>query len=229
MRRSVLALVLVLFGCAHMMEFPRELETDDWRAQYATCSSAGEAYYAFIPLAARDQQELSQRFVPSDPSHCLLYVVRMWNVHGRANVFLYRSEMAPVKPESFGFLFESKLLEPVWLDRHLKDTPREFRKAEIVSPNVFAMWELEPGTYVLDASTEGSLKFDRATIQCTAGRTLYWGVKEGAISVLAHLKELDAEEGQARARHRLVSAGIQPRDEQPIWRGIQEEKCPADR
>ena len=231
MRRIVLlALTLFLSGCASTVEFPGWLESDDWRARYATCASAGEAYVYAIPLAARDQQEISQRFVPADPDHCLLYVVReqtAWMAPKGAHVFLYRAESAPAMPESFGGRFEtSKLVEPVWLERHVKDTPRELRKAAIVVPEVFAMWELEPGAYVVDASLSAAQPFARATIECTAGSTLYWGVKTKGMTVIPRLRELDAREGQARARHRLVSAGIQPIDERDGGRPIIERKCP---
>ena len=87
------------------------------------------------------------------------------------------------------------------------------------------MWELAPGSYVLDASLDWLQPFARAVVTCTAGHATFWAVAaKFIITNKATLQELDEAAGKALVRYRLRSAGVQD-----IWPGkVYERECPMD-
>jgi hypothetical protein len=120
------------------------------------------------------------------------------------------------------------MMDPGWYNRLIKETPRELRKAEIFTPDVYAMWELAPGSYILDASLSFGQPYARAVVTCTAGRATFWAVRAKYwITALATLNEIEEADGKALVRHRLRSAGMQPGGPlSPGWVGDRE--CPTE-
>lgn len=196
------------------------------------CPASGQAYFRGIPLASHNEHVQAERFAPIDPSNCVLYVVRSdmaGSKSAHAKIFLYQLETAPpALPSDYWPWFGlNSLLDPRWSERHMKETPRELRKAEIFTPYVYAIWELAPGPYVLDASLSISQPFARAVITCVAGRATFWAVTAKGITDKASLNELDEREGKAHAYHRLRSAGMQSGG--PLSEGwIERRECPAE-
>jgi hypothetical protein len=119
-------------------------------------------------------------------------------------------------------------MHPRWSERHMNETPLEFRKAEIFTPYVYAMWELAPGSYVLDVSLSIGQPFARTLITCAAAHATFWDVTpKGVITDKSSLNVLDETEGRARVLHRLRSAGMQPGG--PLSKGwVGDRKCPAE-
>lgn len=188
----------------------------DWRASYRGCSGSGEAYFRGIPLASRSEHARAELFTPIEASNCLIYVVRSDRSGSKsapAKLFLYDPKTEPpvLPPDYWPWFGSNALTHPVWSERHWQETSRELRRAEIFSLDVYAAWELAPGSYVLDASLDIFQPFARAVVACAAGRTHFWAVAGTAwFSSKAKLYELDETEGKALVRHRLRSAGIQP-------------------
>ena len=209
------------------------LESSDWRNSYRNCPVSGQAYFRGIPLASRSEHAQAERFEPIDPANCIIYVVRSDRTGSKsahAKVFLYHPGKAPPPlPSDYWPLFGlNSLLSPQWSARHIQETPQELRKAEIFTPDVYAMWELAPGSYVLDASLDIGQPFARAVISCTAGSATFWAVAaESFFSGKATLNNINEAAGKARVPHRLRSAGMQPGGLlSPGWVGQRE--CPTD-
>jgi hypothetical protein len=236
-RITTLLTMIFLASCVTHVESP------DWRHSYRNCSVSGQAYFRGIPLASGNEHAQAELFEPVDPSNCMIYIVRSdrpGSKSAHAKVFLYHpGTEPPALPSDYWPWFGlNSLLHPRWSERHMQETSRELRKAEIYSqvkpiysdigePDVYAAWELAPGSYVLDASLSIVQPFARAVITCTAGRATFWAVTAKGITALARLNELDETEGKAHVRHRLRSAGMQsggPRSEG--WVGQRE--CPAE-
>lgn len=201
--------ILSLAGCAIQTNSP------PWQDSYRNCPESAQAYFRGIPLASRAGHEQSELFKPVDPSNCMIYVVRSdrpGSKSAHAKVFLYQPENEPpALPADFwpGWGLNT-LLHPRWSERHLKETPQEFRKAEIFSPDVYVGWELAPGSYVLDASLHIFQPFAREVVSCDAGRTTFWAVTATSfLSSRAALNEISESEGKALVQQRLCSVGIQ--------------------
>jgi hypothetical protein len=216
------------------MSFLASCASPDWRDSYSVCPDSGQAYFSGIPLASRDEHAQAESFTPLDPSNCMIYVVRSdrtGSKSAQAKVFLYQRGMGPpaLPPDDGNWLDTDPLLDPQWSERHLKETPQELHKAEIFGPDVYAMWELAPGSYILDASLSMSHPFARAVIACTAGRPYFWAVSATSfLSSKAKLNELDESEGKALVLHRLRSAGVQPGG--PNSKGwVGQEECSTER
>ena len=146
-----------------------------------------------------------------------------------AKIFLYSPGMEPpIPPLNCWPLFGMNcLLSPQWAERHMQETPQELRKAEIFSQDVYAAWELSPGTYIIDASISMFQPFARAVVNCTSGRAVFWAVsRPHFFSDKATLSELDDVNGKALVRDRLRSAGMQIGGPgSPTW--ISSQGCPA--
>lgn len=226
-RIATTVMMFLLVGCATHLESP------GWRYSYRNCPVSGQAYFRGIPLASRNEHAQAELFEPIDPANCIIYVVRLDKTgpkSAHAKVFLYHPETTPPPlPSDYWPLFgQNSLFGPCWSTRHTQETPQELRKAEIFTPDVYAMWELASGSYVLDASLNIVQPFARAVVTCTAGRATFWAVaSKFNITDKATLNTLDEAEGKALVRHRLRSAGIQPGGPlSPSWVGQRE--CPRD-
>lgn len=221
-RIAVLSAAIVISGCATHLLPP------DWMGSYRNCPVSGQAYYRGIPLASGDEHAQAERFAPTDPSRCMLYVVRSdtpGSKSAHAKVFVYHpGAEPPALPADRTWFGLDPLADPRWSERHVQETSRELRKAEIFGPDVYASWELPAGSYVLDASLEIYQPFARAVVSCAAGRAAFWEVTATSfLSARATLRELDAAEGRALVRDRLRSAGMQPGGPlSPGWIGRQE-------
>jgi hypothetical protein len=222
MLRPVVLAALTLTACANTQEAP------DYR-----CAHAGQAYLRGIPLASRHEHEQAERFAPADPANCALYLIRLAGPmtgpkSSHATFFLYRAAQVPALPTDTGpWWGPSWLADPVWLDRHFRETGRELRKAEVFAPEVYAMWELPAGSYVLDASLFAFQPFAREAIACGAGRSLYWALEAKGMRNRATLFELDPEAGRTWVRGHLRSAGMQPGGPgSPGW--IAWQACPKE-
>jgi hypothetical protein len=190
----------------------------DWRQAYRNCPESGQAYFAGIPIASHTQHEEAERFIPTDASNCAIYVFANWSYGSKsahASLFLYRKGTEPptLAPDYWPLFGMNTLLHPRWSDRWLLETGSEFpefRKAEIYSKEVYAMWELAPGDYVLDASTKIWARFKRTSVTCRAGQTIYLGFTKHSWTQALDLNVLDEAQGRKLVRFSLRSAGKQP-------------------
>ena len=209
-RIAAMLMMAFLASCA------THLESSDWRYAYRNCPVSGQAYFRGIPLASGNEHVQAELFEPIDPANCIVYIVRSDKAgpkSAHAKVFLYHPENAPPPlPSDYWPLFGlNSLFSPCWSSRHTMETPHELRKAEIFTPDVYAMWELAPGSYILDASLNIAQPFARAFVTCTAGRATFWAVAaKYIITDKTTLNSLDEAEGKALVRQRLRSGGMQP-------------------
>jgi hypothetical protein len=225
----LLITVALVSGCATHIEGP------DWRQKYRNCTESGQAYFSGIPIASRTQHEEAERFAPTNAANCSIYVFANWS-HGsksaHASIFLYRRGTEPptLLPDYWPLFGTNTLMHPRWSDRWLLETSSEFPefgKAEIYSREVYAMWELAPGDYVLDASTFIAAPFKRTSVTCIAGHTTYLGLTKHFWLEKLELNVLDVLQGRELVRFRLRSAGKQPGGYlSPGWIG--ESVCPKE-
>lgn len=229
---SILLVAILSAGCA------TQADSIDWRHPYRNCPESLQSYFRGIPIASSREHSLAEHFAPLDAANCAIYVFADWSSgpkSAHASIFLYRTGAEPpVLPPDYWPPFDlNTLAHPRWSDRFLLETSKEFpefRKAEIFARDVYAMWELPPGTYVLDASNFIFSPFARTIVSCTAGQTKYWAftINPYLGGGRADLSELDEQEGMALARFRLRSAGKQPGGpSSPGWKG--DRKCPGNR
>lgn len=210
-----IVLVTILFaGCA------TQATTPDWRQAYRNCSDSKQSYFRGIPIASSREHAVAENFAPHDTANCAIYVIANWSSgpkSAHASIFLYRAGTEPpVLPPDYWPLFGlNTLAHPRWSDRFLLETSQEFpefRKAEIFARDVYAMWELPPGYYILDASNFIFSPFTRVVVSCVAGHTNYWAftINPFLSGRKGELSELEELEGMALVRFRLRSAGKQP-------------------
>lgn len=215
---------LFLTSCATMVG------SHDWLDSYRNCPVSNQAYFRGIPLASHNEHAQAERFAPLDPVNCLVYIVRSdWagSKSSHAKVFLYKlgNEPPDLPPDYWPWFGLNSLMHPRWSERHMNETPLEFHKAEIFTPYVYAMWEIAPGSYVLDVSLSIEKPFARAIITCAASQVIFFDVTQKfLITDKAILNVLDENEGRSRVIHRLRSAGMQPGG--PLSQGrIADRKC----
>jgi len=183
----------------------------NWQQSFRNCPISGQAYYSGIPLASREEHQQAELFTPADSSNCMLYVVRSdysGSKISHAYIFLYKQGTEPPELPADN---EPWFGDPQWSARFLLETSREQHKAEIISREVYAAWELSPGTYVMDASIIMWEPFARVTLQCDAGHTFFWKVAPNNIfQVKVKLHEISPDDGKALIRGQLRSIGMQP-------------------
>jgi hypothetical protein len=199
------------------------------------CPESAQSYFRGIPIASLSEHEQAERFAPINEANCAIYVFANWSSGPKAahaSIFLYRkgTEPPPLPPDYWPFLGMNTLYHPRWSDRWLLETSLEFpefRKAEIFARDIYAMWELAPGTYVLDASVAIGAPFVRTTVTCRAGHTTYYGLTKHFFQEET-LNQLDEAQGRELTQFRLRSAGKQPGGpNSPGW--VNYRICPAEK
>ena len=232
--KILIALVMpFLVGCSTWNQSPDWKESPKWMDSYRTCPDSGQAYYRGIPLASHNEHVQAELFTAINPANGMIYVVRSDTAGSKsahAKAFLYHPEAAPpaLPADYWPWLGLNSLSYPCWSERHMQETSQELRKAEIFSPDVYAAWELAPGSYVLDASLHIVQPFARTVITCAAGRTTFWAVAATSfLSSKATLHELNEADGKALVLHRLRSAGMQSGG--PLSKGwVGQRECPME-
>lgn len=212
----------IIAGCA------TDIEAPGWRQAYRNCTDSDQAFFRGIPIASRAKHEEAERFAPTDAANCAIYVFADWSYGSKsahASIFLYqRGTEPPISPTDFSL----SLMHPRWSDRWSLETSSEYpelHKAEIYSREVYAMWELSPGEYVLDASTSAWAPFKRTSVSCIGGNTIYLGLIKHFWLEKLELHVLDELKGRKLTHHHLRSAGKQPGGPlSPGW--IRNSACP---
>jgi hypothetical protein len=199
------------------------------------CDKSGEAYYGAIPIASRSEHEQSQRFTPTNPGNCLVYVVRekdWWTGASvnRATVMLTPAEHKPP-------------LLPSELYTHYRD------QVLVVDREVYAMWELPPGAYLLTAvfnrsfggerdyakalkflelSIFGTFKWTipQVELNCRPGGLLFFAVGDRGYTNNIMLKELSEEDVRTYVHKGVRSVGLPDFNEKiKVWY----KDCPVDK
>jgi hypothetical protein len=181
-------------------------------ARLSECPHAGTARYNSIPIASRDEHEQARRFLPSRPEYCAVYVVResdLWTDRRarRVDVVLTLTgspiPRLPANPAMLPSVFGNQVLE--------------------IHDNVYAMWEMAPGDYLLHAISiagYGGIYLDQAqrnagpgmgvsrVLTCASGSVLFFAVGDVGFRHTLVLKDLDPDSGMEYVRNGLRSRGI---------------------
>jgi hypothetical protein len=162
------------------------------------CEHSGMAHYDSIPLASRSEHEQAQRFTPLNQGNCLLYVVRKDDWYTGASVLKANVELTPAEPS------------------------RVVITTTTFVGNVYAMWELPPGTYSLKSTFTYTLRyseFAQIELDCRPGVVRFIAVVDRGFNHRIVLEDLTEEEGRTFVQNGIRSIGI-------LDRGVFYKDCP---
>jgi hypothetical protein len=181
-------------------------------ARVSECTETGTARFESIPIASRQEHEQALRFVPSSPEKCLVYVVRERDLWTGA-----RERRVAVILTPKGFSLPRLPAHPSKLPSVLGDRVLE------IHDNVYAMWEVPPGSHLLQAfsvsgyagvfmaQTRGGSGAGLGTcreLECASGEALFFAVGDRGYFHALELKDLESESGKKAVRSGLRSVGV---------------------
>ena len=181
-------------------------------ARLAECDEAGTARFASIPIASRLAHDQARRFAPESPANCLVYVVRADDAWTGTRVRRVDVILTPR-----GFRVPRLPASPSWLPSVFGDRVLE------IHDGVYAMWEVPPGHYLLDALSFA--EYWRSTLAqaqgrsgaglgtwrelaCASGQVHYFAVGDRGFEHRLVLEELAPDRAREAVLNGLRSAGV---------------------
>jgi len=192
-RIFILGLVTATLGaCSGQMPLKRVEEL-------SSCPESGKVSWYSIDIGSRSEHEAALKFVPSNPENCLIYVVR-----GRDFWTGRRARGATAHPRPA----DADAKRPL-LDSHYIDQARD------IHDDVYALWELRPGAYVLRAflnrdryrltPSPSSKLFATLEFNCQPSNVMFFSVGDSGYGDNVTLSPLPREVGIDQVRHSLRS------------------------
>jgi hypothetical protein len=177
----------------------------------SACEQAGTARFHAIPIASRADHALARQFSPEVPGNCLIHLLRersLWaSSRGRrVDVVLTAPEAPlsalPADPAALAELYGARVRE--------------------IHDGVYALWEVPPGDYRVDAvsvADYGRARLARergaetgswvsGSLTCVAGAVLFLAVGDAGAGGTVVLRDMAPGPGRDQVLRGLRSAGL---------------------
>lgn len=192
-RALILGLVTAaLSACSTQMSLKRVEEL-------SSCPDSGKVSWDSIDIGSRSEHEAALKFMPADPENCLIYVVRGSDFWTGLSARRAIAHPRPADADAKHPMLDSKYIDQA---REIKD-------------DVYALWELRPGAYVLRAflhrnryrltHSPPSTLFATVELNCQPSDVMFFSVGDSGYDHNVTLSPLPREVGIDQVRHSLRS------------------------